>query len=163
MISFSAGRSAGNSPSTERSVACKTLHLGQHNIKHSLGDNHLIQTVERDLGIGINNQLKFREQEQLQQPPRRRSPVIRRSFALLNETTLPLLFRSMARPHLEYANQVWRSLNRDDHKRIELVQRRATKLDPEIRDRPYEERLRILSLTSLCHRRRRGEMLGIRF
>ena len=35
--------------------------------------------------------------------------VICRSFAVIDETTLPLLFRSLVlvRPHLEYANTVW--------------------------------------------------------
>ena len=48
--------------------------------------------------------------------------------------------------------------NHEDQKHIERVQRRATKLVAAIRDRPYEESLRLLNLPSLYHSRRRGDM-----
>ena len=67
----------------------------------------------------------------------------------------------MVRPHLEYANTVWGPFNREDQRRIERVQRRATRLVPTIRDLPYEERLQILGLPSLYHRRRRGDMIMV--
>ena len=82
------------------------------------------------------------------------------SFALLNEITLPL-FRTMVRPHLEYGNSVWGPFNREDQKRIERVQRRATKLVATIGDRPCEERLRFLDLPSLYHRRGLGDMITV--
>ena len=41
------------------------------------------------------------------------------------------------------------------------MQRRATRLVTAIRDRPYEERLQILNLPSLYHRRRRGDMITV--
>ncbi len=44
---------------------------------------------------------------------------------------------------------------------VERVQRRATKLVPELKDLPYEERLRQLRLPSLYYSRRRGEMIGM--
>ena len=33
--------------------------------------------------------------------------IVRRSFARLSKTTLPLLFKKLIRPHLEYGNCVW--------------------------------------------------------
>ena len=42
---------------------------------------------------------------------------------------------------------------------IENVQRRATKMIPELRDLPYNERLRILKLPTLVYRRTRGDMV----
>ena len=87
--------------------------------------------------------------------------LVKRSFACIDTVTLPLLYKSLVRPHLEYGNLVWGPFNRADQKLIERVQRRATKLVPELRHLPYQERLRRLNLPSLYHRRRRGAMITI--
>ena len=125
---------------------CKSLHLGRLNDRHvyHMGDTRLIQTaVEKDLGVQVDNCPKFREQAAAAiSKASRILSVIHRSFANIDETTLPLLFRTLVRPHLEYANTVWGPFNREDQRRVERVQRRATKLVASIRDRPYEERLR---------------------
>ena len=42
---------------------------------------------------------------------------------------------------------------------IEHVQRSATKQVPGLRDLPYKERLRLLNLPTLKHRRRRGDLI----
>ena len=42
---------------------------------------------------------------------------------------------------------------------VEKVQRRATKLIPELKELTYVERLKKLKLPSLVHRRRRGDMI----
>ena len=44
---------------------------------------------------------------------------------------------------------------------LEQVQRRATRLIPEIKNLPYESRLRILGLTTLALRRVRGDMIQV--
>ena len=108
-----------------------------------MGGTQLTQTlVEKDLGIQVDSQLKFREQAAAAVSKASRIlSVIRRSFGLLDEATLLLLFRTMVRPHLEYANAVWGPFNREDQKRIERVQRRVTRLVASVRGRPYEERL----------------------
>ena len=128
-----------------------------------MGDVQLVSTtVEKDLGIHVDSQLKFREQAAAAIAKASRIlAVIRRSFNAIDEITLPLLFRTMVRPHLEYANSVWGPFNREDQKRVERVQRRATRLVPGVRDLPYEERLQVLNLPSLYHRRRRGDMIMV--
>ena len=65
----------------------------------------------------------------------------------------------MVRPHLEYCNQIWGPFNVADMKLVERVQRRATRLVPELRQLPYEERLKKLHLPTLQYRRRRGDMV----
>ena len=85
--------------------------------------------------------------------------MIRRSFECIDSVTLPLLFKSLVRPHLEYCNTVWGLFNWADQQRVERVQRKATKLIPAIKDLPYTERLRVLGLPSLYYRRRRGDMI----
>ena len=44
-------------------------------------------------------------------------------------------------------------------KKAGSVQHRATKLIPELKDKPYENRLKALHLPSLAYRRKRGDMI----
>lgn len=72
-----------------------------------------------------------------------------------------LLFKSLVRPHLEYASPVWCPHFRMDIDSIEKVQRRATKLIPAISDLTYSERLLKLDLPTLQYRRLRQDLLII--
>ncbi len=73
--------------------------------------------------------------------------------------TVPLLYKSIVRPHLEYGNLIWGPHYKLDQQAVERVQRRATKLVLELKERTYEERLRWLHLPSLYYRRRRCDMI----
>ena len=144
---------------------CKVLHIGRLNRHHvyTMKGTELEETaVERDLGIHMDAELKFRQQAAAAVSKASQvMAVIRRSFQLLDRTTLPMLFKTLVRPHLEYGNIVWGPFNRTDQKRIERVQRRATKLVPELRNLPYQRRLQELHLPSLYYRRRRGDMIAV--
>ena len=85
--------------------------------------------------------------------------LIKKSFINLNQELLPILYKSLVRPHLEYGNVIWGPFYKEDSKSIERVQRRATKLVHNLRNLPYEERLRKLKIPSLEHRRRHGNMI----
>ena len=89
---------------------CSTLHFGRSNVKsvYCMRGAALEQvSVERDLGVMVDSDLKFREQaaSAVSKAPRILA-VIRRSFQLIDRTTLPLLFKTLVRPHLEYCNMV---------------------------------------------------------
>lgn len=85
--------------------------------------------------------------------------AIRRAFSYLDKKTMLLLYTSLVRPHLEYANPIWSPRFIKDKTMIENVQRRATKMIPEIKDLTYEERLKALNLPTLAYRRIRGDMI----
>ena len=85
--------------------------------------------------------------------------IIKKSFTFLDEDTLPLFFKSLVRPHLEYGNVIWGPFYKGDAEDVERLQRRATKGVPGLSSLTYEERLRKLKLPSLQHRRRRGDMI----
>ena len=72
---------------------------------------------------------------------------------------MKLLYKALVRPHLEYASNVWSPTMKMDIANLEKVQRRATKLVPNLKQLKYEERLRHLNLPSMQHRRRRGDMI----
>ena len=144
---------------------CKFLHFGRtsqqsaYTMRGSLLEQ--VQT-ERDLGVHMDVELKFRKHAATAVSKASQVlAVIRRSFMVLDRTTLPLLYKTLVRPHLEYCNVVWGPFNRADQKLVERVQRRATKLVEDVRSLPYPERLRALGLPSLYYRRQRGDMIMV--
>ena len=58
-----------------------------------------------------------------------------------------------------YASVVWGAHYKGDQQLVEKVQRRATKMIPNLRNLSYDLRLRHLNLPSWHHRRRRGDMV----
>ena len=59
------------------------------------------------------------------------------------------LYKSIVRPHLEYCIQAWRPHLKKYIDKLERVQRRATKLIPELRILSYEDRVQQCKLTTL--------------
>ena len=66
-----------------------------------------------------------------------------------------------SRPHLEYCIQAWRPYRKKDIDKLERIQRRATKMIPELRDLSYESRLLQCGLTTLETRRLRGDQIEV--
>ena len=116
---------------------CSTWHFGRSNAKrvYFMRGTELKQVAtERDLGVLIDSELKFREQAvSAVSKATQILVVIRRSFQLIDQTTLPLLFKTLVRPHLEYCNGTWGPFNRADQKLVERVQRRATRMVDNVR------------------------------
>ena len=69
------------------------------------------------------------------------------------------LFKSLVRPHLEYGSNVWAVIYKKEAISLENVQRRATRLIPELRHLNYSDRLRKLRLPSLQYRRIRSDIV----
>ena len=84
---------------------------------------------------------------------------LRNSFTYFDAELVRLLYVSLIRPHLEYAVPVWNPYLRKDIEKIENVQHRATRLVPSIKKRSYEHRLKVLKLTTLETRRKRGDLI----
>ena len=85
--------------------------------------------------------------------------IIKRYFAYISRNCFVTLYKSLVRSHLEYANSVWYPKRKTD--KLEQVQKRATKLIPEISNKPNRERLKILRLSTLKYRRYVRDMIEL--
>ena len=144
---------------------CKVLHLGRNNEGHSyhMGHTELEATlVEKDLGVHMDHELKFHHHVNTSAKKANKIlGLIKHTFHNLDEVSLPLLYKTLVRPHLEYANVIWKLRFIMDEEELEKVQHRATKLVPHIADLPYQQRLEYLRLPSLKYRRLRADLLQV--
>ena len=142
---------------------CKCLHIGRRNpgISYNINSFDLENvTNQKDLGIIVDGELKFHLQiDAAVKKANRILGIISKTIHTKSETTIPLLYTSLVRPHLEYANVVWGPKYKLDQQKVERVQRRATKLIENIKNLSHQERLRYLDMPSLLHRRLRGDMI----
>ena len=83
--------------------------------------------------------------------------LIRRTITYKEKQVIVPLYKAIVRPHLEYCIQAWRPYHKNDIDKLETIQRRATKMIPELRDISYESRLLQCSLTTLETKRLRGD------
>ena len=114
-----------------------------------LANNELntLETVhmEKDLGVNVDDELNFEEHVQIQTTKATKLlAMIRRSFSYIDEVSLPLLYKAIVRPHLEYCNTVWHPRWKKDMEALEAIQHRATKLVPGLGEKSYGERLKAL-------------------
>ena len=79
----------------------------------------------------------------------------------MDNKTFILLYKSLVRPILEYGASIWSPHLKRQSRLIEDIQRRATKLLPEMAHLSYEERLQKLQLPSLKFRRLRGDLIQL--
>ena len=76
-------------------------------------------------------------------------PEIKHYYYYKEKQVIVPLYRAIVRPHLEYCIQAWRPYRKKDIEKLERIQRRATKMIPELRDLFYESRLLQCGLTTL--------------
>ena len=67
--------------------------------------------------------------------------MLKRTFKYWNGRIFVRLYKIYVRPHLEYCIAAWRPSKKKEISRLERVQRRATKLVPQLRYMNYESRL----------------------
>ena len=117
---------------------------------------------EKDLGVVIDNKLTFCEHvAQSTMKANRVVGLIWRTFDHLKEEMFIQLFKSLVRPILEYGHCIWQPYHKTLCSDIEDVQRRATRLLGSLKNKSYPERLRVLRLPTLEHRRLRGDMIEV--
>ena len=148
---------------------CKVMDIGPSlsgptllNMMSPSGIIHDLQAtvLERDLGIMLDNKLNWASQvEHAIQRANAVLGMLRRTFVHWDAKLFVKLFTVYVRPHLEYCAAAWNPKHKKDIKKLEQVQRRATKLVPQIKFMSYHDRLLKLGLPSLEERRTRGDLI----
>ena len=142
---------------------CRVIHIGKKNINYNYKMNGItLKSTDsyKDLGIIISDNLKV--EKQCKEACRKANMVlgfINRNFKYKSKDIILPLYKSIVRPHLEYAVQFWYPYYQKDIAMLERVQHRATKQIPNLQNKSYEERIRILGLTTLKTRRLRGQLI----
>ena len=148
---------------------CKHLHIGtrlepaSYQMKSGQESTKIEKVAsEKDLGVIVDQALNFSEHINSKvNKANRNLGMIFRTFTFMDKEIFLNLYKSVVRPHLEYAVTVCTPLYKKDMVAIENVQRRATKLVKSIRHLTYEERLKILGLPSLEYRRERADVIEV--
>ena len=142
---------------------CSVMHCGSKNEKHDyrIYGQLIRKTVsEKDLGVVINPDMKFKDQISAAiKKANRTLGLIKRNFECINREAFEVLYGVLVRPQLEYAIQLWSPYQTELKNNIEKTQRRATKLVKKIKNRTYEDRLRYLNLMTTQERRDRGDII----
>ena len=94
---------------------CHHMHVGENSIVSTYnmgsGENRTqIQKMksEKDLGVIIDDKLKFREHiTQKVNVANRNLGIMFRPFTYMDKEIILNLYKTMVRPHIEYATQVW--------------------------------------------------------
>ena len=115
---------------------------------------------EKDLGIYIDSQLNFKLHIDFKiKKANQMLGLLKRSFNYMDKEMFLILYKSLIRPHLEYGSAIWSIPYKKESTKLENIQRRATKILPEMKNKSYTERLRSLGLPSLEYRRLRSDLI----
>ena len=145
---------------------CKTAFYGRdvkYEYKYFVSSTELerVNTI-KDLGVIFDSELTFVShcKEKINKAYSMLG-LIKRNFIFLTEEAFVILYKSIVRCHLEYANSVWNPYRQGLIKDLEKVQMRATKLVLTVKNLTYKERLQRLKLPTLKYRRTRGDMIEV--
>ncbi len=144
---------------------CELLHLGKSNFLFNYGLNgHLLPSSSRarDLGVLIDSSLTFTDHiSHIVSKARSRCSVFFKSFISRDILIMKKFFVIYVRPILENASEVWNPICQKDINSLENVQRYFSNRIPSCSFLPYWQRLAMLSLDSLQHRRATADITCI--
>ena len=127
---------------------CKVMHFGYNNpcLEYTMGGEKWMTESEKDLGVVIHSTLKpavhiancVKKANQM-------LGMIQRTITYKNKRILLLMYKTLVRPHLEYVVQAWSPHQLGHIRLIEGVQRRFTRMIPELKSLTYEARFKRLN------------------
>ena len=143
---------------------CKCIHIGHGNMDedYKKRDAVLGRTTQENLGVTFSADTKVSEQCGIATSKGNQIlRLIRGTITYKEKHLIVPMYKAIVRPHLQYCIQAWRPYRKKDIDNLERIQRRATKMIPELRDLSYECRLLQSGLTTLETRRLRGDQTEV--
>ena len=132
-----------------------SYHMMIGNVKHKMTK---IEEI-KDIGVIIDSNLKFEKHINAKIVTANKiQDIIRGTYMFLNKE---IFYKALVCSHFDYAMSIWNPHMIKFIESIEIVQRRATKLIPKIKNLTYPERLKALNLPTLLYRRIRGDMIEV--
>ena len=149
---------------------CKLVQYGnvkydfEYKLKDKDGNLQVLpkDTKEKDLGIWFKDNLKFDEHiNYIVNRANRLVGLIKRTFKSLDKDSFLILYKSLIRSILDYGGSVYYPYTKKNIQLIENVQRRATRILPELKGLSYGERLESLILPTMHYRRKRYDLIQL--
>ena len=149
---------------------CKVVQYGnvQKHFEYKLidkdGNLETLQkdTTEKDLGIWFQSNLKFDDHIiNVVNRSNKLLGLIKRTFKALDKDSFLILYKSLIRSILDYGGSVYYPSTKKNIQLLENIQRRATRLLPQLRGYTYSERLESLKLPTLLYRRKRYDLIQL--
>ena len=141
---------------------CVVMHLGRKNPRHTYFMGGLPMKVtecEKDIGVYMHSSLKPSSHiAEAIKKANKALGILLRSLTFRDKFHYIRLYKMYVRCHLENAVQAWNPWLKQDIDNIESVQKRAIRMCYGVQG-TYEEKLKAVGLTTLCDRRRRGDMI----
>ena len=134
--------------------------IDSQNKSHKLS----IEDSECELGLIFKTNLKFDEHiNNTVNKVNRIIGLFKRKFTFMDKSLFLTLYKSLVRYHLDYGNLIFYPTTKKYMYRqiLENVQRRATRLVPELRGLSYRERLTELNLSTMDYRRKRFDIIQV--
>lgn len=148
-------------------LKCKLMHIGKHgkgnpnfiyDLKYRLDNTNELKTVksEKDLGITFQQNLKFDEHiRNVVNKANRLLGLVKISFSYIETTSFLTIYETIIRPIIDYGDSVLNPSLKKHIQIIENIQRRGTKLVPDIAHLSNIDRLRESTHTILQTQKRR--------
>ena len=136
---------------------CHHLHVGNNidDTEYTMetpNGNITIEKVhsEKDLGVIFDNKLNFTEHISTKVTKANQIVgLIFRTFTFVDKEMFLNQFKSLVRPHIEYATTIWSPIYKKDAIQIENVQRRATRLVTSLKHLLLHKKLCRVVLTAM--------------
>src|SRR5215469_12626751 len=108
-------------------LKCKIIHFGSRNEGHNYFiEGFILQAAskEKDLGVTVDNTLKFSKQcaEDVKKA-NKMLVYIARNFEYKSKNVILPLYKSLVRSHLEYAVQIWSPFLEKGISKIKKIQK----------------------------------------